>query len=64
MYVEFSYHDLYPVLGFAQKQYQFEERSTPYSLAITVLSPPQSLVSNIGLIVTAVDGTAVGKFTG
>ena len=49
------------MVGFAQKQYQLEERPTPFSLTIAVLSPPQSLVNNVGLTVTAVDGTAISE---
>ena len=49
------------MVGFAQEQYQLEERPTPFSLTIAVLSPPQSLVNNIGLTVTAVDGTAISE---
>ena len=51
------------MIGFARDRYQLEERTSPYQLTIEVLSPPQSLVSTIRLVVTSVDGTATSKLT-
>ena len=36
-----------------------DEQTEPYELTIQVLTPPQSLVGDIGVIITATDGSAI-----
>ena len=49
------------VVGFNQSQYRLKERADSYELRVQVLSPPQSIVNDIGLIVSAADGSAISK---
>ena len=58
-----NYNDdiLSSVIGFAEPQYRLEEKSDPQQLVIQVLSPPQSLVRDVGIEVSAMDGTAISE---
>ena len=42
-----------------QTHYRLREQISPYQLTVQVLSPPQSLVEDTGLVITATDGTAI-----
>ena len=50
------------VIGFMQSHYRLREQISPYQLTIQVLSPPQSLVEDTGLVITATDGTAIREY--
>ena len=51
----------FTVIGFNQSQYRLEESADPYQLTVQVLSPPQSIVNDVGLIASATDGSAISK---
>ena len=50
------------MVGFAQTDYVLQERTNPYQLSVQVLSPPQSIIENTGITLSATDGTAISRF--
>lgn len=50
------------MVGFASTQYVLAEASSSHVLPFEVLTPSQSLISDVTMTVTAVDGTASGGY--
>lgn len=52
------------VIGFNQTEYRLEEQSDSYQLTVQVLTPPQSLVGDVGVILSvSPGGSAISKFS-